>query len=110
MALSWAELAAQASDEAVAVARTVLEQDVADHAWARQIGPALNQRDTARLLGRSEQARFQRRAPPPAPQPRRTSRLSRLPVRRTSPPARHRRGGPDLVGCRGAPNCRVLAH
>jgi len=51
-----AELAAHASVEAVALARTVLEQDLADQAWAEQIGPALSQRDVARLLGKSEQA------------------------------------------------------
>ena len=34
----------------------VLEQDVADKTWAAQLGPALSQPDTARLLGKSEQA------------------------------------------------------
>lgn len=45
-----------ARPEAVALARAVLEQDAADQAWAEQVGPALTQRDTARLLGKTEQA------------------------------------------------------
>jgi hypothetical protein len=49
-------LARHASPAAVALARTVLEQDVADAAWAEQIGPALSQRDVATLLNKSEQA------------------------------------------------------
>lgn len=56
MARSLAELAKEASPEAVSLARAVLEQDVADREWALQIGPSLAQRDVARLLGRSEQA------------------------------------------------------
>jgi len=54
--MTLAELVAHASAEAVELARTVLEQDVADQAWAAQIGPALAQRDVARLLGKTEQA------------------------------------------------------
>lgn len=50
------ELAADASQEAVALARTLLEQDVADREWAAQLGPALSQRSVARLLGKTEQA------------------------------------------------------
>lgn len=53
---SLARLAEHASPAAVALARTVLEQDVSDAAWAEQVGPALTQSDTARLLGKSEQA------------------------------------------------------
>ena len=49
-------LARRASPAAIALARTVLEQDVADAGWAEQIGPALTQQDVARLLGKSEQA------------------------------------------------------
>lgn len=49
-------LAAQASPAAVALARSVLEQDVSDAAWSRQIGPSLTQSDVGRLLGKSEQA------------------------------------------------------
>lgn len=49
-------LAAQASPAAVALARSVLEQDVSDARWSAQIGPALAQGDVARLLGKSEQA------------------------------------------------------
>jgi hypothetical protein len=55
-ARSLARLATIASPQAVALARTVLEQDVSDASWAAQIGPALTQRDTATLLGKSEQA------------------------------------------------------
>jgi hypothetical protein len=51
-----ARLADRASAAAVELARVVLEQDVADKTWAAQIGPALSQPDTARLLGKSEQA------------------------------------------------------
>ena len=50
------ELAEHASPEAVALARAVLEQDLADRAWAEQVGTALAQRDVARLLGKTEQA------------------------------------------------------
>lgn len=49
-------LAQRASAPAVALARRVLEQDVADAAWAIQVGPALSQGDVAILLGKSEQA------------------------------------------------------
>ncbi len=51
-----ARLADRASAAAVELARVVLEQDVADKTWAAQVGPALSQPDTARLLGKSEQA------------------------------------------------------
>lgn len=54
--MNISELAAKASPESVALARRVLEQDVADQAWTDQVGPALSQRDVARLLGKSEQA------------------------------------------------------
>lgn len=53
---SLAALARTARPEAVALARAVLEHDAADQAWAAQVGPALTQRDTARLLGKTEQA------------------------------------------------------
>ncbi len=49
-------LAREASPEAVELATRILEQDVVGHAWAAQVGPALTQRDTARLLSKSEQA------------------------------------------------------
>ena len=49
-------LAAQASPAAVALARSVLEQDVSDTVWSQQIGPSLTQADVGRLLGKSEQA------------------------------------------------------
>ncbi|MGN6245613.1 MAG: hypothetical protein ACTHQ3_18335 [Motilibacteraceae bacterium] len=55
-ATALARLAEHASPAAVALARAVLEQDVSDAAWAEQVGPALTQSDTARLLGKSEQA------------------------------------------------------
>jgi hypothetical protein len=51
-----AKLADRASAAAIELARVVLEQDVADKTWAAQLGPALSQPDTARLLGKSEQA------------------------------------------------------
>lgn len=54
--MTLSELAAAASPEAVALARTILSQDLADHEWANQVGPASAQRDVARLLGKSEQA------------------------------------------------------
>lgn len=53
---SLAALARGARPEALALARLVLEQDAADQAWAAQVGPALTQRDTAALLGKTEQA------------------------------------------------------
>lgn len=34
----------------------VLRQETADRCWSEQVGPALTQRDTAQLLGKSEQA------------------------------------------------------
>ncbi len=49
-------IAEAASEEAVRLARSILEQDVRDRAWSAQLGPVLSQRDTARLLGKSEQA------------------------------------------------------
>ncbi|MGH9185769.1 MAG: hypothetical protein ACRD0U_08165 [Acidimicrobiales bacterium] len=51
-----AELAKDASPEAVALAMMVLEGDLANRAWTDQVGASLTQRDTARLLGRTEQA------------------------------------------------------
>lgn len=51
-----AVLAGEASGEAVALATAILEADLANRAWADQVGPSLSQRDTARLLGRTEQA------------------------------------------------------
>jgi hypothetical protein len=51
-----AELAKDASPEAVALATAVLEGDLANRAWQHQVGPSLTQADTARLLGRTEQA------------------------------------------------------
>lgn len=56
MAVPLTKLAGQASDEAVALARSILERDVADRLWADQVGPALSQQDAARLLGKTEQA------------------------------------------------------
>lgn len=56
MAISLGELAAQAPPEAVELARTILEQAIADRRWVARIGPALSQRDVARLLGKSPQA------------------------------------------------------
>lgn len=53
---SLSALARSARPEAVALARAVLEQDVADQAWAQQVGPALTQRDVAVLLAKTEQA------------------------------------------------------
>jgi hypothetical protein len=50
------ELAKDASADAVALATMVLEGDHANRAWKDQVGPSLTQRDTARLLGRTEQA------------------------------------------------------
>jgi hypothetical protein len=55
------ELAGTDSPASLALARTVLEQDLSDAGWAAQIGPALAQRDAARLLGISEQAVSRRR-------------------------------------------------
>jgi len=53
---SLAALARSARPEALLLARQVLEQDAADQAWAAQVGAALTQRDTARLLAKTEQA------------------------------------------------------
>lgn len=50
------ELAKEASPEAVSLALAVIEGDIANRAWADQVGPSLTQRDVARLLGRTEQA------------------------------------------------------
>jgi hypothetical protein len=50
------KLAKGASPEAIALARMVLEGDLANQAWLEQVGPSLTQRDTARLLQRTEQA------------------------------------------------------
>lgn len=54
--MTVAELFASASSETRALVTTLLEQDVADRDWARQVGPCLTQADAARLLGKSEQA------------------------------------------------------
>jgi hypothetical protein len=51
-----AELAKDASPEAIALATMVLEGDLANQAWVDQVGPSLTQRDTARLMDRTEQA------------------------------------------------------
>jgi hypothetical protein len=51
-----AELAKDASPEAVALATMVLEGDLANQSWVEQVGPSLTQRDTAKLLDHSEQA------------------------------------------------------
>lgn len=56
MAVPLAKLAGQASEEAVALARSILERDVADRLWADQVGPAMTQQDVAGLLGKTEQA------------------------------------------------------
>lgn len=56
MARTLEELAQSASEDAVRLARTVLEQNVADKAWGDQIGPCLTQRDVAQLLEKTEQA------------------------------------------------------
>ncbi len=54
--MSLAELERRASPEAVRLAVRLLEADVARQAWVAQVGYCLTQADTARLLGRSEQA------------------------------------------------------
>ncbi len=51
-----AQLFDGASPETQRLVTDLLEQDAADRAWAGQIGPSLTQADTARLLGKSEQA------------------------------------------------------
>lgn len=51
-----AELFEAASPETRQLVTAILEQDVADRDWAAQVGPSLSQADTARLLGKSEQA------------------------------------------------------
>ena len=56
-------LAAQASPQALDLARAVLEQSVTDAAWGAQTGPVLAQRDTARLLATTEQAVSKDRRP-----------------------------------------------
>ena len=56
MSVSLDALAREASPDAVALAVAVLEGDFADRVWREQVGASLSQRDTARLLGRSEQA------------------------------------------------------
>ena len=55
-AAEFAQLVARASAPTLELVRAILEQDVADAAWAAQIGPALSQPDVARLLGKSAQA------------------------------------------------------
>lgn len=54
--MSVAELFGSASAETRELVTTLLEQDLADREWAAQVGPSLTQADTARLLGKSEQA------------------------------------------------------
>lgn len=54
--MTLADLESHASTEAVEFARAILEQDVNDRMWADQVGPALAQRDVARLLAKTEQA------------------------------------------------------
>lgn len=54
--MSVAEFFAAASPETRRLVTDLLEQDAADRAWGDQIGPSLTQADTARLLGKSEQA------------------------------------------------------
>jgi hypothetical protein len=54
--MSVAELFEVASPETRALVTALLEQDAADRDWAAQVGPSLSQADTARLLGKSEQA------------------------------------------------------
>lgn len=57
MSVSLDALARHASAAAVALAAAVSEGDVGnDRTWRAQVGPSLSQRDTARLLDRSEQA------------------------------------------------------
>lgn len=56
MATSLDELAAHSSRAGIELARSVLEQDIADRAWGAQVGPALSQVDVGRLLGKSPQA------------------------------------------------------
>lgn len=51
-----AELFDNASDETQRLVTDLLQQDRADRVWGEQIGPSLTQRDTARLLGKSETA------------------------------------------------------
>lgn len=54
--MSVADLFEAASPETRQLVTALLEQDVADREWAAQVGPSLSQADTARLLGKSEQA------------------------------------------------------
>jgi hypothetical protein len=56
VAVSLDDLTDRAPPEAVELARSILEQAIADERWAEQLGPALSQRDTARLLGKTPQA------------------------------------------------------
>lgn len=56
MAAELARLIEQASPDTVALVEAILTHDVDDRRWAAQVGPALSQRDTARLLDKSEQA------------------------------------------------------
>ena len=57
-----AEMLTAASPAAQDHVARVLEQDLADRAWGRQIGPSLSQADVARLLGISAQAVSKSRA------------------------------------------------
>lgn len=54
--MALAELAELAEPEAVELARQVLEHSINSKAWGAQVGPALTQGDTARLLRKSVQA------------------------------------------------------
>ncbi|MGQ0625727.1 MAG: hypothetical protein ACT4PP_13910 [Sporichthyaceae bacterium] len=53
---SLSELAAHADPQAVDLARRILEHSANSRLWSAQVGPALGQADTARLLGKSVQA------------------------------------------------------
>jgi hypothetical protein len=54
--MALAELAELAEPEAVELARQILEHSINSRAWGAQVGPALTQGDTARLLRKSVQA------------------------------------------------------
>ena len=53
---SLASLEAHAEPEAVDLARRILEHSASSRAWTSQVGPALTQSDTARLLRKTTQA------------------------------------------------------
>lgn len=58
--MSWVaslgELEAHAEPDAVELARRILEHSIHSRLWSGQVGSALTQADTARLLGKSPQA------------------------------------------------------